>query len=1519
MADSTPIKNLTADTGDLSKAVENLSKQFTRFSRDIGIIEKGFDTMGSGIKAVTSLVSGYSLAQENTFQNFVSYTQQIDKISRSTRTYGLSIDALDSKLERLSRRTNLSKQTLGEFVGLIEKRLVGMRDFSGLDRMIERIGEISKTAEEARNQLDALVTIQSRFGRRIQTGISGLTPEEFLSLDRETTQQATQFQFARPEQLRNRTLSATQRAEKSYQNMTLGAGKALGDTFMTAGVETASMGSLGNSSLAGLSAIVGTALGGSALFGGAAAGGSAAWKYLGFGKGGKNKKGSGDDSTTSSGSSALGSLVNFTMSKGGQKALPVYVVNSSWGKAGGTSDASSPMAEVLGGSGKTGASSDAAKKGLLKRLGGGITGGIGNLARGAGVGALLAGAGTLGGLGLQFVYDDHLKKKYDTSTTEGQASREKALGKYNSISQDVIGYGSSGAGIGATVGSFIAPGLGTAIGAGAGAIAGGAYGYFKGSERYEKNESDKRVSLIAENKEMYKSAELQRQINKAMREQVPNTSAVIQLVSEYNNKQTDVSKQLNVQQTLAMAMNDRLVEQEQAYQRISTVLSEQKATQETLLGFLAKESFNISGVTEMAKEYEQTIHKVAETELKYLDEKQSWLQKNLSEYDQIKTEINDINSKMKAPGADKDVLGEALKGAEDRIELLKKEAQQRKINSIEEERSTNFTLKRMDIQRTEAQQAVQARMQSIQAAKSQQEIFTEMAEQTERLSTVTRLGLGPSYSSLVSVAQQLGNEWRLGMIEVEKYRQEIQGVESQMAGVNIESEKGQSLLKERQYLERQVAESSIKATNAQIKMFEKMNTLRDAYISALPEMSMGGVNFELDPTQGAGLSRFMTEGGHPLIGGNIGVGSTLTAGGMGQGGGAGAMAWNPNLAGAYGERNRLMTERAFVGVPTMNEGLGGGAIGRTDPYTTGMGGVAGISGSSGPTGTSSNPISVQIVPQSVKDLAQSSAREVKRGISSYETGSKGPIPTPPQGALIHIHNQERVLNKEEAKEYELGEEYKKYEKNKNTYRESPYFVKNKKLDEQGYKKQYEEQLMAGMSGQDRFKQFRMSQDPEFEKEYKLTGQQRWENFNTKLEAENNETVAQTLARKKLEKAEFALQRAEGDDEIRKATMHLELAKISGFQIKNESGKYSQELKHPITMETSRARKKVIEEYVSKVPKEKLPEMGRGLSVPGVEEEFFHKMYSAQYDMMEKKYKEEGRDYMSLDEYVATRGKGFPKSSPTQTINEKEISNIKKSEYDEMNQYIRGNKGKIKEINREKSSGFLSGDDYITRDSRGIKMIPGYYNPYTELSHSARFMRYANKKAVDALYPAFDSTMDLFESAGDQLGRISFATFDTGGGIKGSPGEAVSIVAHAGEVVLNKDQQIKLGLSKNILRQAGVPGFATGGEVGNARYDFDHNLSRVENYDRNWQVFQSLTHNRSLPSGMPGYSNYTGGVMGGSHGHHATGVSGQGRGIQTQLLCASCQQSLVQGSIETGLGSMVQGGNSPESEYSNGII
>lgn len=849
-------KLLKSEMHNLSDSVVVVSSTFDRFERSLNVVERTSSAFTGILSSMTKNFSGLGVVSSELFRNYEKYISTFDKLNRQTLSYGQSNTILEKRLDSLTKTTNLSKKELLDLTSALDSKLLGTRNYTAIDGVISRVNQLGKTAEETRRMLDSLAQTQSKFGTGLGS-FRGITGMALSQMDRQSFNDLLQTNFMRPENLRTRgrqQLGGFQGVRTRQEELELGIQRGITPIALNAagGINNFFQNTLGIDSAGAISA--------GGLFAGIA-GGGLLYNAMGNFRGLSNRIGSGKTISTTGAGGIFGPGAAGGMGMG---SFPVTVQN--W-----------PVSLSAGGGGPYGPRSSYYGPASAAPTGAGMGGNAANrLGKFAGRGLIGAGLGMAayyGGSMLAEAVPD-LLERFGVFKNANPTTKQVLTGGLQGAAQ----YGSIGLGMGAMVGGL--PGM--LIGGTLGVLGGSAIG---ASSAHKKAVDDqKKVENTA------KLVDIQKEIDRELMKEQINEGKINDLVKQHNDLVGDQGQHLNANVTIIQGMFDKM----QGFVKLN----------ETMMGMLEDQvkslqsMSNFYGTISMEGEKsEQTAIRAAEKQIDIINRQEAAWNK-----------IKDLRDTIRAKG-EQNAVAELKKA--DELTKAYEDQFHTKFDDVEtEQKILEFSSKRLEAN----SKLVDAQLQQEQVASKTQEIYTQQAEAYERISKTAKVGIGAEVGAILNTAQQYTKELNIQQQQIQQMQKMLNDTNAQYQKIqqdqSLTSEQKREKLEQNRTQESKIRfemeKKQVDVLNSQSKILEKLLTLREKYVSALPEIGFSGFDFEasFDVTRQNGLALFGAQ--NQFVGGRSGGGLRYTSGGVSPLGGVAGFSGPTNAYGMFGTNNMGM-------------------------------------------------------------------------------------------------------------------------------------------------------------------------------------------------------------------------------------------------------------------------------------------------------------------------------------------------------------------------------------------------------------------------------------------------------------------------------------------------------------------------------------------------------------------------------------------------------------------------------------
>lgn len=862
---------LNRDLDTLSDSVILVENSMERFDRMIGVVARASNSLSGIVQGLNSNFSGLGVTQTSLLNTYEKYIQTFDKLNRSAMAYGNSSQVIEKRISNLTKVTNLSNKELTELTSMIDSKLLGVRNYSNIDGMIKRVNDLGKTAEETKRMLDSLAQTQSKYGTGFGSFYS-ITGQEMAGMDRQSFNDLLQTNFMEPGQIQNRQreqLGRFQGARTRYEELELTAGRgitpfALGAAEGISNFSQNYLGIDGAGALAGAGAI-GTAAVGvvaaewyRALFGGRGSGGRSA------GSGGMLGGGGGMPQMFGPGIGGFGG------------SSPVHVTNFPPGLSAGLGSRFGPMANGPQYFGPGGAPMGTGMSTTMSgRLGGGVRMMLGRGLMGLGGSAAIG----LGGYALsQSLESGYLDKLFPNNERGGTAKATVAGGIQGAMQGGMVGAGT---------GAMFGP-AGMLVGGAAGLL----IGSMMGASSAHKQAQDRQKQLDNTDK----LVDIQKEINKELMEENINQDKINSLVKKHNELVGDTGQHLNTNVVVLQGMFDQMQGFIRLQERMSGMFEDQIRSLQSMANFYGEISFE-------GEKAEASAIKAAEKQIKLIDQQEaSWIK------------IRNLRDEIRAKGAQNSAA--EIEEANKLTESYEKQFGI-KFDDIEtEQKILEFTNKRLEANRN----LQTAQLKQEETATNLQGVYTQQAESFENLVRLAKVGIGSEVGAILNTARQYTRELTLQqdqmmtlnrlLSDTNAEYQKIQ--QDQSLTASTKAEKLEANRTKEASLRIDIERKQVDVLNSQSKILEKLLTLRERYVSALPEIGFSSFDYEVsfDVTRDTGLALFGAQ--NQFVGGRGGGGLRYTSGGVSPLGGQTGFA-GPNAYGMFGPNNMTLGQGSSLG------------------------------------------------------------------------------------------------------------------------------------------------------------------------------------------------------------------------------------------------------------------------------------------------------------------------------------------------------------------------------------------------------------------------------------------------------------------------------------------------------------------------------------------------------------------------------------------------------------------------------
>jgi len=889
MADN--IESLTERLEQLERGSLKLSEQMSTLS---GSVQSFSNALPHAKNTVDGLVGSLGKLYEVTL-----------KTQRSMELTGSSVQQYQQSLDRLHSSTNLSVESSARLFSTLEKGFVGLRNADSLSNFIENVHELGLTAENTEEILNSASRAQSKYVDiidRINNG-GGLSISERLSLDPQVAKNMDQLALsmkgvmqANPEQ--NEFMTSMQNIKKIVEDLQVTTQKAL--TPLLQGFEKVA--GFVSSTFSPIVKTLGALLGNN-TFGPALSGLMAIGITMGTVKGASIAL---RNTFKLQSDSMKENAVSATLAK---NALDAEAASEVKKTAIAKMTASAIDGETLAHNrNATAAGSSAATSGRWGRFKGGaknfLKGGGGAM---MGTMALSVGGGLLGGM---------LQKGYE----KPEVQEDGSVSGHGYDAGHMVGGALNTAAMGASIGMLFGP-IGAAVGGAAGALVGLGTAFYEQSENIKKAELAKSIFDL-DQKVKQAAAEFDAKIGSAVGGTYNAGSNKFEGEKDFNSIMGLIEGQAkSAVQPLQLKYN-KLAEEDPESEEAKAALKQlQEAqvyatdTQAQYLKASALVAEDMRAKEQMAQANIERLRSGSEGAGRIGDIAKSNLDANTAS-----KQYQEQASFLKQEGIEQDKL---VKNAQRRIEMAKQQKEEAaKITdegkralaiaeAVKEEEYARGQLlsanaKKIESMNQALEKQMEARSVGADVAAKEAGVAKSLAEAEEALSSETRMGMGATYDAKVKSYQTTVNE--VGALK-EKVKAEQENLamlqrEARMSTDPVLKEQALAKVKAQTL---KVQEAKVVAVQKETEAMQKLNQLRDSYINALEETSLGGLDMSINPTQDAGLVYFMTgpsgNYGHHLVGGGgnqRGIpGNTMASGATGN-------SWftnnsgNPQARGAYG-------------------------------------------------------------------------------------------------------------------------------------------------------------------------------------------------------------------------------------------------------------------------------------------------------------------------------------------------------------------------------------------------------------------------------------------------------------------------------------------------------------------------------------------------------------------------------------------------------------------------------------------
>jgi len=845
-------KLLTTDVRDLNTQVVALQNTFEAFSRTMSFLEKSTDSYLGTLESLNKTFSGLAVTGNIFFQNYEKYLSTFDKLNRSASAYGQNSLVLEKRISDLTKTTNLSRKELTDLVATLDSKTIGPRNFALFDAMISRVNKLGKTAEETKRILESLAQTQSKFGTGLGS-FRGITGMELSQMDRGAFNDLLQARFMRPENLNSKQgnlLKDFQSVRTKKEEYDLTQQKLLAPLAL--GVAKFSQ------SVEGLT---GGAAGLTVLAGGLLAGQFGLTQLKGIID--QLKIGRRTNSTTGGGYG------------GGVGGPQFFGPGSGWrgagaGAAGAGGAGAFGFGPFAGGPqyfGPGGFAPGNNRTSFVGRAGGFLRRGM--------IGGLVGGAAMIGS---QFIDEELISSMF------GITDQKKA----KTIAGGASGF-LSGAGKGIAIGSLLGP-VGALAGGALGGLAGSALGLSDGNKKGEEEEE-----ALDKSKQLKQITD---QIGDELLKNQVNEAKINELVKKHNELAGDTVEHLNANVVIIQGMFDKMQNFVKLQERMTNIMDSQVRSLQSMSNFYSEVSFE-------GEKSEAAAIKAAEKQLSSIDQQEAaWFK--------IK-ELKDAISKRGEENSVKEIqqADQLVKDYENQFGVS--------FDIMENEQKTlEFAEKRLKANRD----LQTAQLKQEQTSLNLQNVYTQQAETFERITQTAKVGIGAEVGAVLNTARQYTKELNL-------QQQQMSTLQNMLSQTNEEyskTQQDQSLTAEQKAskleairtkqssLRVDIEKKQVDVLNSQAKILEKLLTLRERYVYALPETGWAGFDFE------ASFDVSQSNGGLPLfgapnqfVGGRYGGGLTSTSGGISPLGGMAGFSGPQNAYGMFGPQNNALGAGTSLG------------------------------------------------------------------------------------------------------------------------------------------------------------------------------------------------------------------------------------------------------------------------------------------------------------------------------------------------------------------------------------------------------------------------------------------------------------------------------------------------------------------------------------------------------------------------------------------------------------------------------
>lgn len=807
--------------------LNTLEKLTQKLSNQTSTLTQSYNKLGNSIGSVKSTI-------ESATNKLSTYYESLYKTSRGLQTLNISFQEYKSTLDKLHQTTNLSTLDAQKLFDTIENGYIGIRDTKALGDFVAQVQNIGKSASETQNMLSVAATAQKKYVDiydRLKKGeslklfeIQGLGPENAKQLQEiamaahgalEAPEEATSF-ITSLQNIKKAAEDLTIVFEKSFVPII----KSLTPALTTIGniLQTVFSSSFGK--------IISSVMLATSLF---ASFRISKEKLASLLKTESSLFQQGSKDVDSHKKSIDAEIISEDKKAKSAKALTSAItdenkaMNTSGGPGSGGGDGTGRAtkdAEVLleakqnvqdknsnifkkfRDAGKIGGNK--AQWSMLKQAGGKLL------------------SSPLGGMGIaiagSFATDYYEKNKADIIKGGAKSAMTGLAGVGGSIAQ----YG----GMGAMAGPW-------------GALIGGVIGAGVGFWNLKKDlEQAKLGNAVKDAAQAFKRTNdnLNKEVS-AITKRGGSTVEISKAIKDSKTAQANILwKQLkqaektgNQERIKALREQHRLTAGEANASDI-TAKSTWSQQYEVLKADLEKVQQNIQGAADSARQMATAVRDTyfnAEEAAKSFAKEREFIKAGIDARKALENQLANEIEKRK----------EALKTVHD-----EKERAEELLDIRSKEREL-LQLKNQDMQdgvkMMESQ--IEQSYAGVKVEKQKADIATDLAESEEQLSNVQRLGMGANYQAIRNTTEARRKQ---AAIAQDAWR---------IAEKNYQTEKSQGADQDRlNFLRAEADKKHSEANKAQISYLEKQNQLRESYINALEEMSLGGLDVTINPTQTSG-------------------------------------------------------------------------------------------------------------------------------------------------------------------------------------------------------------------------------------------------------------------------------------------------------------------------------------------------------------------------------------------------------------------------------------------------------------------------------------------------------------------------------------------------------------------------------------------------------------------------------------------------------------------------------------------